>query len=220
MPPSRPAGGRRRSSTLPPASASQKCTPCRSGRAGFAALRGSSPAMPARRPAQCAIQGHSTQPGAAGVQTVAPRSNSAWAKSAGRAIASGSAPSCPARRRSIGLAAGNGSSTANSRATTRSTLPSTGTPAGRTRSPRPRPRCSRRCPAAPAGRPDRAGSRPPRPRLARRHAGCGRGRSSLAPPRRPARPPAARRPAPRRWESALRRLHSRVSSLLRWSAAA
>ena len=65
-----------------------------------------------------------------GVHTVAPRSNSAWAKSDGRATASGSAPSSAASRRSAGLAAGSGSCTANNRATTRSTLPSTGT-AGR-----------------------------------------------------------------------------------------
>ena len=46
------------------ASSSQKCTPWRSGRSGFAARRGSSAAMPARRPAQSAIHGHSAQAGA------------------------------------------------------------------------------------------------------------------------------------------------------------
>ena len=92
--------------------------------------------------------------------------------------------------------------------------------AGRTRSPRSPTRCSRRCPAAPAGRPDRAGNRRLRPPHVRRRAGCGRGRSSLALPRPRALAPAARRQAPRRWESALRRLHSTVSSPLQWSAAA
>ena len=83
--------------------------------------------MPARRPAQSAIHGHSAQAGVAGVHTVAPRSNSAWAKSDGRARAAGSPPSCAASSRSRGLAVGSSSVTANSRATTRSTLPSTGT---------------------------------------------------------------------------------------------
>ena len=50
-----------------------------------------------------------------------------WAKSAGRDCATGSLPSRAARLRNCGLAFGSSSRTANSRATTRSTLPSTGT---------------------------------------------------------------------------------------------
>ena len=83
--------------------------------------------MPARRPAHAAVHGQSAQAGLAGVHTVAPRSNNAWAKSEGRARAAGSRPSCSASPRSDGLVCGNASVTANSRATTRSTLPSTGT---------------------------------------------------------------------------------------------
>ncbi len=83
--------------------------PARNARHAAAAAAASAPAaavraaMPARRPAQCGIHGHSTQAGAAGVQTVAPRSNSAWAKSDGCAIAAGSLPSCAARPRSTRL---------------------------------------------------------------------------------------------------------------------
>ena len=61
MPPSSPFGGRRRSSTLPSGSVSQKCTPWRIGRARFATLRGNvggdagTPTGAARQPwTQCA----------------------------------------------------------------------------------------------------------------------------------------------------------------------
>ena len=43
------------------------------------ALRGSVSAIPALRPAHASRHGHSTQPGEVGVQTVAPRSITAWA---------------------------------------------------------------------------------------------------------------------------------------------
>ena len=62
------------------------------------------------------------------MQTIAPRSISACAQSPGRSSATRRA----ARRFSSGLAAGSGVSTANSRAITRSTLPST-TLAGRSK---------------------------------------------------------------------------------------
>ncbi len=65
----------------------------------------------------------STQAGFFGVQMVAPRSISACAKSPARRGGSSDAASALMR----GFAAGNSSSTANSRVTTRSTLPSTGT---------------------------------------------------------------------------------------------
>ena len=56
------------------------------------------------------------------MQTVAPRSISAWAKSPLRV----SGVKVCARRLISGLTAGSGVSSANSRDTTRSTLPSTG----------------------------------------------------------------------------------------------
>jgi len=95
---------------------------------GRGALRGRPAWMPRRCAAQGSIQGHRAQAGAAGVQIVAPRSNSAWAKSLGRARACGSAPSAAAASAMAPLAAGSGCSMAKRRAATRSTLPSTGTP--------------------------------------------------------------------------------------------
>ncbi len=143
------------------------------------------PRCQSRRPMQCAIQGHRTQAGAAGVHTVAPRSNSAWAKSDGCAVASGSAPSSAASRRSTRL--GRRQRILARRTAAPPRAPRCHRPArsaGRTRSPPPPMPCTRRCPAEPAGRRDRAGNRPLRPPHVRRHAGCGRGRSSLALPRR------------------------------------
>ena len=221
MPPSSPFGRRRRSSTLPSRSVSQKCTPCRSGRARFAALRGNSAAMPARRPAQSAIHGHSAQAGAAGVQTVAPRSNSAWAKSDGRARAAGSSPSRAARRRNSGFAFGSSSLDreqprhhALDIAVHRHRRHAEGDRADRGGGVVADAR-QRAQPGQIARKPARR-----RPRPGRRRAGCAHARSSQAPPRRRARPPAARRPAPRWWGSALRIFHSKVSSPQRWSAAA
>ncbi len=62
------------------------------------------------------------------MQTVAPRSNSACAKSDGRAAAAGSEPSEAAAPAIVVREPGSGASIANTRAETRSTLPSTGTP--------------------------------------------------------------------------------------------
>jgi hypothetical protein len=53
--------------------------PKRTGLAFFASFRGSSAAMPPRRPAQAWIQGQMPQAGLRGVQTVAPRSITACA---------------------------------------------------------------------------------------------------------------------------------------------
>ena len=96
----------------------------RRGAAAAPAFR-PAPASPRRcraaRAAQSSRHGHSTQRGRRGVQIVAPRSIIAWAKSPARCAGTSAAAS--ARRR--GLAAGSGSRTAKSRATTRSTLPST-----------------------------------------------------------------------------------------------
>ena len=125
IPPSRPLGGRNRSSTRSDRSVSQNAAPCRSGRARLAAFGGSVSAIPASRPAQTPDHGQIAQAGLRGVQMVAPRSNSACAKSDGRATASGSRPSWSA---AAATAAAEGSvAMANRRETTRSTLPSTGT---------------------------------------------------------------------------------------------
>ena len=78
--------------------------------------------MPCAWAAQSPAIGHMRHDGRFGVQTVAPRSISAWAQSPDRAP---HAKVC-ARRLSCAFAAGNGCLTANSRAITRSMLPSTG----------------------------------------------------------------------------------------------
>jgi hypothetical protein len=80
MPPSRPLSGRRVSSRRPDASRSAKWVPKIVRLAALAALRGSVSWMPRAKAAQPSRQGHSAQAGRRGVQMVAPRSNSAWAK--------------------------------------------------------------------------------------------------------------------------------------------
>ena len=81
--------------------------------------------MPWALARQCFVHGHRPQTGR-GVQIVAPRSNSACAKSDARARAAGSAPSRCAAATITGLPTGSATSIAFSRDTTRSTLPSTG----------------------------------------------------------------------------------------------
>ena len=77
---------------------------------------------PARKPRNRPAAGTSGRRGACGVHRLAPRSISAWAKSPARRAG----VSVAASRLISGLAAGSGVATANSRATTRSMLPSTG----------------------------------------------------------------------------------------------
>ena len=84
MPPSSPCSGRRRSNTAPSARVSQNATPWRRGRSGFSACTGRSSAIPRAAAAQSARHGHSTQRGARGVHSVAPRSIIACAKSPAR----------------------------------------------------------------------------------------------------------------------------------------
>ena len=127
MPPSSPEGGRRRSNTEPVLSVSKKCAPCRMGRARLADLTGSVAAMPCACPVQPGRQGHSAQPGLRGEHNVAPKSNSAWAKSPGRARIAGSLQKPWAAAASFDFTPGSGRVSAVSRARTRSTLPSTGT---------------------------------------------------------------------------------------------
>ncbi len=74
------------------------------------ALRGRSAAMPRRRPSQARRQGQSAQAGVVGVQIVAPRSNSAWAKSPGRARPPGPCRGRPPAAAMAPSAAGSGSS--------------------------------------------------------------------------------------------------------------
>ncbi len=78
--------------------------------------------MPCAWAAQSRCSGHIRHEGRLGVHRLAPRSISACAKSPARFAG----VSVPARRRISSLAAGSGFLTANSRAITRSMLPSTG----------------------------------------------------------------------------------------------
>ena len=116
------------------------------------------------------------------MHTVAPRSNSACVKSAGRARAAGSSPSRRAAAAISGRPPGNARSIAKTRAATRSTFPSTataGTPnamlatAAAVYAPTPG---SARSPSTSRGNP------PSATRRARSHAGCAPARSSPAPP--------------------------------------
>ncbi len=149
---------------------------------------------PAAAPRSRRARGRARRPARVGVQIVAPRSNSAWAKSPGRARAAGSRQKpCGQRRRAAAWRRQRRLDSANSRATTRSTLPSTGTTGwpkaiaadrrgGIGADARQRPQRLRRL----AG--SRRAPRPP----GRRRAGCGRGRSSRARPIPPSPPPPAR----------------------------
>jgi len=94
--------------------------PRRTGRSPFGSLRGNVSAVPSARPSQDAAQGQRPQSGLRGVQTVAPRSISACAKSPARAAGSISSTFSRTRR----FACRKGAAMAWSRAITRSTLPS------------------------------------------------------------------------------------------------
>ncbi len=99
-----------------------KAAPRRSVPVFFGALRGNVSWSPRIRAAQPSFSGHSAQAGFFGVQIEEPRSISACALSPALASPSSVAASCWIS----GFACGSGSSTAYSRDTTRSILPSTG----------------------------------------------------------------------------------------------
>ena len=84
MPPSKPVGGRERTSTNPSARMTTKAAPRRSRPSFFGALSGKVSGSPRARAAQFPIHGQSAQAGFFGVQMVAPRSISACAKSPAR----------------------------------------------------------------------------------------------------------------------------------------
>jgi hypothetical protein len=121
MPPSNPFGGRERTSTQPSARTATKAAPRRIRPARFRALRGNVSGSPRRRAAHTFNHGQAVQAGRLGVQMVALKSISPWAKSPARRL--GTRPA--ASFRSCGFPVGNSCSKANSLATTRSTLPST-----------------------------------------------------------------------------------------------
>ena len=159
------------------------------GAAAQLALRASPPCAERSRhrrapaPRNASVHGHSTQAGFFGVQIVAPRSIMACAKSPARRCG----VSVAASARISGLAPGSSSSTAKSRAITRSILPSTGAGAlvecdRGDRGGRIGADAGQRAQAPPRSR--ETCRRAARPRPARRHAGCARARSSRAPPRR------------------------------------
>ncbi len=161
----------------------RKSTPRRTGRSVFSSRRGSASARPSAKPLHQLRTGHNPQAGRRGVQSVAPRSIIACAKSPGLCFG----VRLFAKALISAFASGKGVVTAKSRATTRSILPSTGVAA-----------------LAEGDRGDRcggvvadAGKRaklclgrgklaavPRRPRRGRTHADCGRGRNSRAQPRR------------------------------------
>ena len=218
MPPSRPFGGRVRSRIAPSARSTTKAAPRRSW--PFAFLRFRKRLLQPRGPGQAgAIQGQSAQAGRFGVQMVAPRSISACAKSPGRSAGTSASVSAPDR----GLRLGSGSSIAKSRATTRSTLPSTAAAA--------LVEGDRRDRGGGIGadarqlaqlRLGRRGSAPPCASTTawRRRGGCGRGRNSRARPRPPSPPRPAPRPAPRPSGSARGTARRTASPPRPWSAAA
>ena len=122
MPPSRPLSARRAISTSPLAFSNQYTVPLRSGLGFFAARFGKTSAVPLARPAQISRHGHKRQSGRLGVHRVAPRSIMACAKSPGRSC--GTSPAFFSL--TSAFSAGSGVCISNSRASTRSILPSTG----------------------------------------------------------------------------------------------
>ena len=188
---------------------------------GLAARRGSSAAMPAAGRHSPPSTGTARRPGRPGCTPWHPGRTAPGRNRPAAPRHAGSAPSRSASRRSAGLARGQRRGDreqprhhALDIAVHRHRRHVEGDRADR------RGRCSRRSPAARPAPPGRAETRRPPPPPARRRAGCGRGRSSLGLPRRTARRPTAPRPAPRRWGSGLRSVHSRESPPPRWSAAA
>ncbi len=121
MPPSNPFSARVRTSSSSPR-VTTNAAPRRSAPVFFGALRGNVSWSPRPRAAQSSLIGHSAQAGFFGVQIEDPRSISACALSPARVAPSSVVASCWIS----GFDCGSGSSTANSRDTTRSMLPSTG----------------------------------------------------------------------------------------------
>jgi hypothetical protein len=92
-----------------------------------AGTTGSSSWRPAARARQASRTGHTRQVGAVGVHTVAPSSITAWLRSPAASSAGSAAITAPARVHSARVPAADltSVSTANTRASTRATLPST-----------------------------------------------------------------------------------------------
>ena len=124
MPPRSPLGSRVRTSRKPSARRTTKAAPRRSAPSRLGILGGKVSASPRARPMQLSFHGQKTQAGFFGVQIVAPRSIIACAKSPAAVAARARGPA------QSGLASGNGPASANSRAITRSILPSTGLAGG------------------------------------------------------------------------------------------
>ena len=101
----------------------KKAAPRRVGRGAFADRTGKAADFPKAWARHSDAKGQRLHTGSRGVQTMDPRSIIAWAKSP--QPSAGVMASAAARM--LGFAAGNGASIAKSRATTRSTLPSTTT---------------------------------------------------------------------------------------------
>ncbi len=177
---------------MPSARKATKAAPRRSVPLGFGAFTGKLSGSPRRRASHPSLNGQKAQAGRCGVQMVAPRSISAWAKSPARRAG----VRVSASARIVGFAAGNGSSrrTAARRCARYCRPPAWRDDRRRSRQSR-RP-YRRRCRATRATRFPRTGTprRASAPLPARRHANCALSRNSRAPPRPSAHPAAARRP--------------------------
>jgi hypothetical protein len=128
-PPNRPSGALRASTILPSCSIHTAVRSSSGSSDGFlrAATTGSSSCRPARAAAHSFLSGHARQRGCAGAQIVAPSSISPWFRSPGAADSgsprmSSAAAVHSARWPRVDLMS---SSIANTRASTRATLPST-----------------------------------------------------------------------------------------------
>ena len=193
-----------RSSTRPSASVSQKCTPYRTGRAFFGALRGSVAWMPSAAP-------RTPQPRDTPRSPVLPACRSTRPDRTAPGQSRSDAPAPPDRRPAEQPppavpvwqpATAARWQTAGPPLAPRCRPPAP--PAARTRSPRSPQRYKRRCPAATATHPDWPEIRPWRPQPAHRRASCAPLRNSQAPPRPTAPYPAAPPPALAQWGIGLR----------------
>jgi hypothetical protein len=128
-PPNSPWGVRR-ASTISPASSIHTTVLASSGSSDAflrAATTGSSSWRPVRAASHAVASGHARQRGCAGAQIVAPSSIRPWFRSPGAAPAGSACISCPAAAHSAFCPAVDlmSSPSANTRASTRATLPST-----------------------------------------------------------------------------------------------